>query len=164
MGVESVVVTSDLQRVRDVEKAIQGVETLFGQGRWLLCSLASALAGLALLVTACGKSVTSVDPFRFDQVLDPAPIVRITSAGVTPQVSHLARAVVVRFVNEDSVAHRLTAAPELGYGACPEMEALGVLRPGASGALTVDRPDAYCAFHDQSNPASFPFQGILVVH
>ncbi len=79
-------------------------------------------------------------------------------------MSHLAREVPVRFVNEDAVAHRLTAAPELGYGDCPEMTALGSLAPGASRSVTVDRPNAYCAFHDQGNPASFPFQGILVLH
>ena len=156
--------TTGRMRFFDIVESRRGAAFRMEDGRGLLWSLASALAGLTLLITACGKSVTSVDPFRFDQPLDPAPVVRITAAGVTPQVSHLARAVVVRFVNEDSVAHRLAAAPELGYGVCPEMETLGVLRPGASGVVTVDRPAAYCAFHEQGNPASFPFQGILVVH
>jgi|SRR5262245_55848955 len=122
------------------------------------------LAGLALSLAACSKTVTSVDPVRFDELLDPAPVVHVTAAGVSPQVSHLARAVAVRFVNDDVVAHRLASAPELGYGECAEMAGLGVLQPGASGSVLVDRADAYCAFHDQTSPASFPFQGILVVH
>ncbi|HET7292708.1 MAG TPA: hypothetical protein VFM88_09795 [Vicinamibacteria bacterium] len=127
-------------------------------------SSAAALGGLALLLASCSKSVTSVDPVRLDETLDPAPLVRITALGVTPKVSHLARAVPVRFVNEDAVARRLSAAPELGYGDCAEMAGLGLLQPGASGTVTVDRPASYCAFHDQADPTSYPFQGILVVH
>jgi hypothetical protein len=96
--------------------------------------------------------------------LDPAPVVHITASGVNPQVSHLAPSVPVRFVNDDVVAHRLTAAPELGYGDCAEMSALGLLRPGDSGSVTVTRANAYCAFHDQADPTNIPFQGVLVVH
>jgi plastocyanin len=122
------------------------------------------LAGLVATAPGCGRHITAADPFSIPVQLDPNPIVRINTTGVSPQVSHLAAGVAVRFVNEDGVAHQVAAAPELGYGDCPELASIGTLQPGASRSVTVARTDVYCAFHDQANPANFPYQGLLVVH
>jgi plastocyanin len=70
----------------------------------------------------------------------------------------------VRFVNNDRVAHRLTAAPELGYGDCPELAGLGTLAAGQSGTMTVNRKQTICAYHDDAGPSNRAFQGLLVAH
>ena len=127
-----------------------------------------AVLGLALLLAGCGKtpipSGSSKDLLDPSQVLDPAPVVRISAAGVQPQVSHISSGVAVQFVNNDTVAHRMTAAPELNYGDCPEMATLPTLGPGASGTVTITRSVVICAFHDAAAPSNMAFQGLLVAH
>ncbi len=128
------------------------------------------LALSLLLLAGCGSStITSsssssnslLDPF---QVRDPAPVVNVTTSGVTPQVSHLDRGVPVRIVNQDTVAHRLVAAPELAYGPCPEVEQLASLAPGESLTVTIARNGTICAYKDEARGSAFAFQGLLVVH
>jgi hypothetical protein len=125
-----------------------------------------ALALCALFQAACGSSRGSAPRSLLDptQVLDPAPLVTITASGVSPRVSHASVGVVMRFVNDDRVAHRLVAAPDLGYGDCPEMAALGTLVAGGSGELSLARPQSICAFHDAAGPTNRDFQGLLVLH
>jgi hypothetical protein len=136
-------------------------------GTILARSLGLAVAGLASFCAGCSSSITSSQSSSqtdFNQPVNAAPEVYIYKTGVTPQVSHPAAGVPIRFINEDTVAHLLTAAPELGYGDCPEMANLGTLAAGATGSVTITRSGVLCAFHDQADPGNRPFQGLLVLH
>jgi len=125
-------------------------------------------AVLGLVLAGCGSSTitdsSSPDLLDPSQARDPDPVVTITAAGVRPQVTHLSPEVPVRFANQDAAAHRLVAAPELGYGDCPELAALGPLASGESGTVTIARTQAICAFKDEAGPANRAFQGLLVAH
>lgn len=88
----------------------------------------------------------------------------MTPAGVNPAVLHVDSPVTITFVNDDAVPHQLEEAPELQHGACPEVDALGRLAPGASGSVTIRRAGVICAYHEAAAPANVAFQGFLVVH
>lgn len=127
---------------------------------------AGRLVSLASLLASCGSTFTesSKDLLDPSQPRDAAPVLTIAASGVTPTISHVSPGVPVRFVNSDSVAHKLVAAPELGYGDCPEMAALGVLAAGQTGSVTINRALVICGFHDEAGPANRAFQGLLVAH
>jgi hypothetical protein len=120
---------------------------------------------IALWASACGSSITDssslLDP---SQVRSIVPAFDVATAGVAPQVLHLNAPVTVTFTNQDAMAHRFEAAPELGYGACPEMAQLSDLEPGHSGTVMFARTELICAFHDAAAPTNKAFQGIVVLH
>jgi hypothetical protein len=124
---------------------------------------------VSTVAAACGSSYRSSEPTSSDPLLDASqtrtdPIVHVSSAGVRPQAAHLDAPVTVKFFNDDSVAHKFEAAPELHFGDCPEMAQLATLAPGEVGSVTIQRTAAICAFHEAGSPASVAFQGLLVVH
>ena len=128
---------------------------------------AGRLIGLASLLASCGSTFTESKPGDLldpSQPRDPAPVLTIAASGVTPTISHVSPGVPIRFVNSDSVAHLLVAAPELGYGDCPEMATLGTLAAGQSGTVTLNRALVICGFHDAAGPTNRAFQGLLVAH
>jgi hypothetical protein len=123
----------------------------------------AVLAGLVAL--SCSRSITSSM-----SLLDPewprtaSPTMRLSTAGINPDLLHLNAPVTVTITNDDGAAHRLEPAPELGYGRCSEMEQLGTLLPGQSGTVTIERREVICTFHDSAAPANQSFQGFIVVH
>lgn len=126
-----------------------------------------ALSGVTLLLAGCGSSFTESGPLSLldpNQPRDPAPVISITSAGLSPPVVHASPGVPTKFVNNDTVAHRLVADPGLGYGDCPEMAALPMLGPGETGSVDVTRINVICAFDDAAAPTNRAFQGLLVSH
>ena len=128
---------------------------------------AASVLGLAFLLASCGSSFTESGPKDLldpSQLRDAAPVLTIAASGITPTVSHVSPGVPIRFVNSDSVPHLLVAAPELGYGDCPEMSALGTLAGGQSGTVTLTRALVICGFHDAAGPTNRAFQGLLVAH
>lgn len=114
----------------------------------------SALRGVvavvaALLLGACGSSAPLASPTT--SLLDPLqprtdPLVAITSKRVSPQDSHLDHPVTVKFVNQDSMPHTMTSAPELGNGDCPEMAEIGRIEPGQSRSTTITSAAYAAAF------------------
>jgi plastocyanin len=127
---------------------------------------ASSLLSLASLLASCGSTFTEGPKDLLDpsQPRDAAPVVTIAASGVTPTISHVSPGVAIKFVNGDNVAHKLVAAPELGYGDCPEMATLGVLAAGQTGSVTLNRDQVICGFHDEAGPTNRAFQGLLVAH
>jgi hypothetical protein len=128
---------------------------------------AAGLLCLASLLASCGSTFTESGPNGLldpKQPRDAAPVVAIAASGVTPVISHISPGVPIQFVNGDRVGHKLVAAPELGYGDCPEMATLGVLAAGQTGTVTINRALVICGFHDDADPANRAFQGLLVAH
>jgi hypothetical protein len=103
-------------------------------------------------------------------VLDPSqpraavPAVSITAGGVKPQVLHVDYPVTVTFKNADAVPHRLESAPETIWDNCPEMNAVGTLKPGQSQAVAFSEKDAVCAYQDAGQPTNTAFQGYIAIH
>jgi hypothetical protein len=126
-------------------------------------ALVAVLAGL--WAVSCSRSITNTV-----SLLDPewprsaSPTLRISTAGVQPDLLHLDAPVTVTVTNNDGAAHRLEPAPELGYGGCAEIEQLGTLEPGQSAKVTIERRAVICAFHDSAAPTNRSFQGFIVVH
>jgi plastocyanin len=123
-------------------------------------------AVLALLATACGSTITHSSSIP-DSLFDPPPAldptVRLTASGADPQVLHVESPVTLSFVNHDTVAHTIEAAPELQYGDCPELNELRPMAAGGKTSVTLSRPGVICAYHDAAKPHAFEFQGIVVV-
>jgi hypothetical protein len=119
------------------------------------------------VASSCSHSFTSSVT---GSLLDPntprsgTTTVRITAAGVSPTLLHLDAPVTVTFSNEDSVAHRIEPAPELGYGRCAAIDQLGTLPPGQSGQVTLEQRQLICAFRDAAGPSNQAFQGFIVIH
>lgn len=134
---------------------------------WSSGLLPARFAALAFSITFLGCTKSSIESsgslFDFDEKTDPVPVVTISSTGLQPRVSHVDRSVAIRLVNADTVPHRLVAAPELGYGDCPEMATVDALAPGESGSIVVNR-SGLCPYKDETRGGTQPFQGMLVVH
>jgi hypothetical protein len=130
--------------------------------------LAAGALLFVLTAAACGHSITS--PPEQISLLDPLQprsedaAVKISGSGVDPQVLHLNSPITVKFTNADKAAHRLEAAPELGYGDCPAMNQLGTLQPGQTGSVPLSGNAVICAYHDAAGPADVNFQGLIVLH
>jgi hypothetical protein len=123
----------------------------------------------ALGAAACSSNVVRTVMLPPSALLDPSqprtpPIVTITATGVDPVDSHLDHPVTVQFVNRDSVPHRPESAPEIGNGDCPEMAQVGVLQPGQTGTVRIEKSQYICSFRDGLQPANVAFKGLLVVH
>jgi hypothetical protein len=131
-----------------------------GLGWATVLTLGAAACGSGGLIssTPTPKSLLDADQARTD------PVVRVSSAGVAPQTSHLDAPVTVTFINDDAVAHRFEAALELGAGDCPEMALLETLEPGKRGTVTLSRSVSICGFHEAAAPGNMAFKGLIVVH
>ena len=129
---------------------------------------ARSVAAAAVVAAACGSSITS--PPEQSSLLDSSQprsldsTVSISSAGVFPQVLHVNAPVTVTFKNADGAAHRVEAAPELGYGNCTELAQFATLGPGESGTVTLSRTGVICGYRDSAGPTNFAFQGLIVLH
>ena len=123
---------------------------------------------LAMAAAACGSSINSstsytslLDP---DQPRSPTSTITITSSGVSPVVLHRDHPLTATFVNDDTVSHHLESAPELLWDNCPEMNALGNLKPGERRDVAFSEADAVCAYHDAAQPGNVAFQGYVAIH
>jgi hypothetical protein len=123
----------------------------------------------ALAAATCSSNTVRTVTVPESALLDPRqprtePVVTVTAAGVSPVASHLDHPVTVRFVNRDSVPHRFESAPEVGNGECPEMASVGLIAPGETGSVTLDKEGYICSYRDGLQPNNVAFKGILVVH
>jgi hypothetical protein len=126
------------------------------------------LVAYLLCVTAgCGSTYfersTAVDLLDPSQARAPDPLVVLSTTGVGPRVVHMFPSVPVRFLNEDSVPHTVTDAPDLGYGECPDVRRVGTVEAGQAISVAIERYGV-CAFRDLTQPQNPAYQGLLVVH
>lgn len=128
----------------------------------------SRLLPLALACCSCvGLSHTSSAP---SSLLDPSqpraeePIVSIAATGVSPGQLHLNAPVTVTFKNLDGTAHTIADAPQLGYGACPEVARVGTIPAGGSVDVKLTTTQFICGYADAAQSGNPAFQGLIVLH
>lgn len=92
-----------------------------------------------------------------------AATVTITSSGASPQQVRIQAGEVVRFVNNDTIAHVPTSNPHPTHTDCPPINSVGTLQPGASGTTTAMNTTRSCGFHDHNNPDDARFAGQILV-
>jgi plastocyanin len=103
----------------------------------------------ALLWGCGGGSPSSPSP-------DGSATITITSAGVSPTQVNVALGSRVTFVNNDAQSHNMTSDPHPSHDDCPEINTVGLLRPGErreTGNLVTVRT---CGFHDHDDPPPVP--------
>lgn len=129
------------------------------------CGRAVAALGLALASLACG-SVSSTSSSTFGTPVpaaSPPYIVTVTAAGVTPQVTHIWQGRSVIFRNDDTRAHSFFSDLHPAHLECTGLLNLGPLRPGERREIN-DVPLQACFFHNDEDPNSRAFQGVVVGH
>ena len=89
--------------------------------------------------------------------------VTITSAGVNPQQIRIQAGEVVRFVNNDSVAHVPSSNPHPTHHDCPGVNNVGTLQAGAGANTSAFTTTRSCGFHDHNNPDDSRFAGQILV-
>lgn len=120
---------------------------------------------LAVLIVACGgsgSSPTSPTPPPGGGG-DAAATITITASGASPSRVTIASGGRVLYINNDSAAHWMASDPHPTHEDCPELNAVGVLRPGErriSSNLVTTRT---CGFHDHDNPGTRSLQGTITI-
>jgi plastocyanin len=120
---------------------------------------ASRRVAILLVLAGCGGGSPAAPP-------PPANPYRITigaNGAVTPSEVTVPPGTRVLFTNNHNVAHDMTSDPHPEHNLCPELNQVGVLRPGEfreTGNLVTVRT---CGFHDHNDPDNRNLQGSIVI-
>jgi plastocyanin len=118
------------------------------------------VVAVSVVLAACGGggSPTNPDP--------PANAFRITIGAngvVSPTELTVPPGTRVLFTNNHTGTHDMTSDPHPEHNLCPELNQVGLLRPGESretGNLVVVRS---CGFHDHDDPDNRNLRGTIVI-
>jgi plastocyanin len=116
-------------------------------GRWDNSPVRAAIVVVGLLLAACGSGGSPSSPSP-----DGATTVIITPSGVSPAQVTVSPGSRVTFVNNDTRPHNMTSDPHPAHDECPEINTVGLLRPGErreTGNMVIVRT---CGFHDHDDP------------
>ncbi len=91
------------------------------------------------------------------------PTITITANGVDPKTVTVSRGMQVTFLNNDSRAHEMASDPHPTHTACPELNAVGFLNPGASRQTSNLTTAGTCGFHDHNQPQNGDLQGRILI-
>ena len=122
-------------------------------------AIGATLVLLGYGISACGGS----NPAAPGNNAPVGATVILTANGLSDAAPRVGLGSVVRFTNNDSVAHEIFTTPHNQHTDCPALNQIGVLQPGQSrdsGALNAQRG---CGFHDHRNPDDFSFRGQVIV-
>jgi plastocyanin len=89
--------------------------------------------------------------------------ITITPAGASPKAILVAAGSRVTFVNNDARPHDMVSDPHPFHTDCQELNAVGLLVPGANaqtGAFTLART---CGFHDHNDDANPAWMGRIII-
>ena len=128
---------------------------------WILVG-AGMVIGVLTAGPGCSTPTPVAAPTPEPVQLLADPIVKITAAGLQPQVLHIA-SVSITFINNDSRPHDIRSDPHPAHSECALMN-LGVIPAGATmqtASLTVGQG---CSFHDDMNLGNQAFQGFALGH
>lgn len=127
--------------------------------RLLLVLVATGVA--TALSAACGRKSSPTAPSSSGG--GSAATVTITAAGVSPREVRIRAGSRVTFVNNDTRNHNIASDPHPEHTDCPEINQVGVLRPGQSretGNLVTPRT---CGYHDHDLPGDETLRGRIVI-
>jgi plastocyanin len=106
-------------------------------------------------------------PGGFTYAAEPSPdgvaTITVTPAGPSPKAIQIAMGSRVRFVNNDARPHDLVSDPHPLHTDCQEMNAVGLLVPGANaqtGAFALPRT---CGFHDHNDGTNPAWMGRIII-
>lgn len=126
----------------------------------ILAVFVSCLAGAA----ACGGgSSNPATPSPPTGGGTSAPTVTIDASGATPRTLMVELGSRVLFLNRDSRTHAMTSDPHPDHTDCPDLNQVGLLRPGESrltGNLVTVRT---CGFHDHDAPTNASLRGTITI-
>jgi hypothetical protein len=124
---------------------------------------ARVLLGTMVLAAGCGSSNVSTPPTT-TPTPPPGPAVAvITATGIRVQVIHVWEGRRVTFENQDTQPHAVYSDQHPTHGECAGKMNLGVMQPSERREIT-DLPFDACYFHDDLQPGSRAFTGVVVVH
>jgi plastocyanin len=89
--------------------------------------------------------------------------VTIDASGASPRTLTVELGSRVLFVNRDSRNHDMTSDPHPDHTDCPDLNQVGLLRPGESrltGNLVTVRT---CGFHDHNLPTNTSLRGTITI-
>lgn len=138
-------------------------------GRFLEALAVPALIGLLSAASACGggggTAPSNPSPTApTTTTTNPSAAATITvSSSIDPSNVRIEVGQSVRFVNNRSQTHDFRSDPHPTHGSCPEIDASGSLRPGASIIVGPFSKVTSCHYHDHDNPTNSSFQGTLRV-
>jgi plastocyanin len=122
---------------------------------------ACLVAALAAALTTCGGG--SGVPTNPNPPSNPFRITIGANGAVSPTELVVPPGTRVLFTNSHSAPHDMTSDPHPEHNLCPELNQVGLLRPGESretGNLVVVRT---CGFHDHDDPDNRNLQGRIVI-
>ncbi len=131
---------------------------------WLRLPAIALVVGL--VASGCGDSSGNSPTVPSPVSMTPggAPVtITITPTGLDPRTVTVAVGQSVAFVNGDSVVHDIASDPHPAHDACPPINRVGNLAPGArmeTNALTIART---CGFHDLLRDGDARWHGTIVV-
>lgn len=91
------------------------------------------------------------------------PTVTIDASGASPRTLTVELGSRVLFVNRDARNHDMTSDPHPDHTDCPDLNQVGLLRPGESrltGNLVTVRT---CGFHDHNLPSNASLRGTITI-
>jgi len=89
--------------------------------------------------------------------------ITITASGANPRTVTVPVGSRVRFVNSDTRNHEMSSDPHPEHSDCPEINAVGFLRPGESRETENLVTPRTCGFHDHLNDQSQSLRGQIGV-
>ena len=121
----------------------------------------SAVWLASLLMIACGGGGGGTNPSP-NPPANPNAFT-ITSSGVTPKELTVAPGTRVLFVNNDNRRHDMGSDPHPEHSDCPELNAVGILPPGASRESANLNTVRTCGFHDHDLPDNNNLKGRIII-
>jgi plastocyanin len=131
--------------------------------------LAGALA--AALAAGCssglgddlGTPTTPTPPPTAGPPADPATVITVSAAGVSPSEIAIPIGSRVTFSNVDSRPHDFAGGPDPSRPECPEIDAAGFVAAGQSRQSNVFTTAKTCRYHDHAYIGVPAFEGRIVV-
>ena len=121
----------------------------------------SAVLLLGLSMAACGGGGGGTNPSP-NPPANPNTFT-ITSAGVTPKELTVSPGTRVLFVNNDNRRHDMGSDPHPEHSDCPEINAVGILSPGANRETANLNTVRTCGFHDHDLPDNNALKGRIII-
>ncbi len=127
-----------------------------------LLSSVSSLLSFVLMVSCSDEGGSPIAPSGGGGQTTSTTIT-ITASGANPRTVTVPVGSRVRFVNSDTRNHEMSSDPHPEHSDCPEINAVGFLRPGESRETENLVTPRTCGFHDHLNDQNQSLRGQIGV-